>query len=274
MTAPEATEATTNATTYMDSVQVDPSVRLTGSGFESAGTVAESTLPQSAEGSFTIAAEGGAGSPEILLQPLGLDSSAQAPSTPAGDSIVYPNVSEATDLVLRPVAAGLETFTQLRGPTASRRSRWSVTVPGLDTASLEQLGPRRVAVVVPEEPEPEDVPLAVASEDSGAATFDGSSGEGETEPGTPNVDEDPVGSEENELPTGIEAVPHATAQLIQAQDLLDNAESETTGDVLAVIDAPYALDAADRDPAQPVGRRKRDRNEHRTAVGCCVPSSR
>jgi len=193
---------TPSVATTLNGLTVRPSLDTSGPDHVVTGAQQHGALPEQPAGGLAI----GWGPDGVCLHPLATDTAATQPLLVAGDSILLANTQPAVDTVMRPTAYGVEAFLQLRNARAPETFRWKVGMP--EGATLQQLDPRTVAVVGPEDPYDVDGPQ-------------------------PSIPAPATASDQTKIP-------HAQTQLTDGVALLDAADWLTGERTRAVIRAPWA----------------------------------
>lgn len=102
---------------------------VSGSSFVVKGAAGAGKISTSAVGGFSLSS-GDSSVGTLTIKPVGVDATATKGQVVAGDAVVYADTDKAADTVVRPMATGIETFTQLRGRSAPESYSWTVDLPG------------------------------------------------------------------------------------------------------------------------------------------------
>ncbi len=214
------------------------------------GTLTSSTISKETPGEFAVNTPAG----ELSLTPL--DSAPDATTTPTivnGAAALFANTWPATDSIVRPDELGATTLLQLRSREALRTFSWNVDI-GPDQ-QLTQLANGNVAVISASEPS--------IGEPTGSAGSTGETGEGQPETASEKAESGQAESQQEQEEASLEPLPSAPqvptspreakpgqlepqdtqAQYEAATSALANAEAQTEGATLMVIEAPTAQDA-------------------------------
>lgn len=104
-----------------------PSVLADAGGYRATGIDGTGRIARAARDGFSLSN----GADTVAIRPLGVTRGASAAKVVNGDALVYANTGTAADTVVRPTAAGIETYTQVRSESASEYYTWAVTLaPG------------------------------------------------------------------------------------------------------------------------------------------------
>ena len=114
---------------FVDSGALAPRVADLGGEFAARGTNSRTRFPADPAAGFTV--------DDLSVVPLPLARGESAEGRLVGDAaVVYAGTGEAADTVLRPASAGVETFTQIRGPEAPGEYRWRLMLDDDERAAL------------------------------------------------------------------------------------------------------------------------------------------
>jgi len=127
--------------TVFDETPVDPTLeRTTPLTFSASGVLTPTTLPLRLRDDATIQS----GPHRFPVKVNDSDGAAFDGRVVDGDSLMYANTGEGTDTIVRPIAHGLESFLQLRGPSAPQQHRLTIGLRAEDR--LVQLSPTKIGV--------------------------------------------------------------------------------------------------------------------------------
>ena len=181
---------------------LDPHLIDAGNGFASRGTTSQARIAAEAAGGFTVD-----GLEVQPLLPAGTDPT--QPGLVDGAAVVFGDTGDGADTVIRPSAAGLETFTQIRDAAAPADYSWRLELaPG---ERLEVLSDGSVAVLTdrPDDPAPREPGLGEAPEEIATQLAD------------------------------------PAAQMAATREDLTSAQRRSDGRLVAHVSAPVAWDAND-----------------------------
>ncbi len=118
--------------------KVDLSLEPTAEGFEPTNPLTEVSIPSGAGGAIAVGEEG------VSVSQVGVEASG---GQPFGEvNVFYPDVLTDTDLLVSPIAAGVEVFNQLRSEQSPEELRFALAVPeGAELRETEATGGAEVA---------------------------------------------------------------------------------------------------------------------------------
>ncbi len=190
---------------------VAPSLASVAGGLNETGTSTGGFIGSNGQGSFGV----GDATNSVCVNPVATTNSVSAGQLYGTAAAIFANTGLATNSALRPTAFGIEDFQQMIDPTAPAQSTWQVTLTSGE--QLEQLDPQTVAVV------------------------DNTGVSGITVP-VPNVS---PGSGTVAANTALDSqLANASDQVAAESATLADAEAQvTSGNVVAVLTAPQAVDS-------------------------------
>ncbi|HTZ62758.1 MAG TPA: hypothetical protein VMB51_01495 [Solirubrobacteraceae bacterium] len=226
----------------------------------SQSTLTSSTVSKETPGEFAVNTAVG----ELSLTPSQTSSHAtETPTIVNGSAALFANTWPATDTMIRPEALGATAFLQIRSGEAPSSFSWELSL-GPDQ-QLRQLSNGNVAVIktpYPEEeqsesqepaapPESAEGPPETSAEaeeiEHDEARTQEAEDKGETETETPlePLPEAPTSSAPEAEPTPGQPQPQNTQERYEAaQSAMSEAEGQTKGQALMVIQAPKVTDAS------------------------------
>lgn len=230
--------------------EVDPTLTSDGDRFLSEGTLGHVAISKDLGAGVAMRVNESPTAPGLLLAPENVGTRVDAPIVVHGDSVLYANSAPATDTVVRPTAGGIESFTQLRGPSAPDSFSYRISLPGQDI-QLKPVSNQMVAVTVPASLEkPATDPIRDDSlTNDGSAAFDQPPAPVDTavDKSPLNPTGDPPSDVAGHDPKPVAAPGVAADAAHQLEDSMGRQEQAQIAlphdDVLAVISAPWARDA-------------------------------
>jgi hypothetical protein len=223
--------------TQVGSTTIDPTVVERSDTVASAGTIGPAEVSDSL---YRGVSTGDTKSP-ICLTPVGVASNASAPILVGDAAVLTANSQRDVDTVVRPTAAGVESFVQIRSADAPTSFSWKVDLePG---QQLVQVSPELVAVVAPP---------SAAAPDMGAVPADAGTGDPQ---GDTDIDDDlempttpepppPTDTTPPTLSEQVASVPDAEVQLTDADAAVADAQAAVDGEVVGAVSAPWAIAAS------------------------------
>lgn len=202
---------------------VDPALEADGSSLRARGSLTAFRVARDPAQGFSI----GSGDGAVCATPARIGDKATDGELIGEDAVVFANTDRATSTVLRPTAAGTESFTVMNDTSAPTQFSWRLTLGKGQV--LSTLADGRVAVI---NPRPAAVP--------GVKLTFIDAGNDAVQPGSQAPAEDDAAGQ-------ARAVGDTGAQLAESADVFDEAERQTAGEVVLVFPKPWALDADGRD---------------------------
>lgn len=230
-----STSASTAGGTFSPSLEVSDAAP---SMFSTAGSDGFAVADQTASHGISIDTDAG----RLGVVPTAASDQGGQPAVINGAALVYPQTGTQSDTLVRPTDLGAATYTLIEGPVASQTYSWSVSLNGGQT--LQQLSDGSVAVledpsVIPagqaDTPDETDGEPGPTLNDS--TTFMSSSPY--VSSGTLAANPAAAGNASNAADAGAQFTGAASALSLAGQQV-------PSGQIVAVIHAPWALDSLGR----------------------------
>lgn len=241
--------APTEPATFGDTT-LDPGLIAGDLGLKLTGADTTGWISREAADGMRFKVDGAPDSPMLELTPTAVSADATSARV-ANDVAVYANTAPSTDMAIRPVTSGVEAFVQLRDASAPTTFAWDVRLPHADE-QLVQLDSNTVAVAVAPQQQPAPTPPADQIADPNDTTPPEQAGEGSAHVNEGSQEatapaQETLGAPAEPAPAGDaeQTVPVASVQVEAAMERHEDAQAKLPDlDVLAVISAPWATDAA------------------------------